>query len=76
MSKLDKLQRPPLSDEAALLLAWIKQHPRRNAEDIANIMGGYDDTHGRAEIAGVAEWLVNNQYIERAADGTLTARMA
>ncbi len=71
----DKLDRPPLSDEAALLLAYIKQNPKRNAEDIANLMNGYDDEAGRAEIASLAAWLVNNQYVERAVDGTLTARM-
>ena len=75
MGKLDNLQRPPLSDEAALLLAYIKHHPRRNTEDLANLMGGYDDTAGRAEIASNAEWLINNQYVERAEDGTLTVRM-
>ncbi len=75
MTSRDKLDRPPLSDESALLLAYIKQNPKRNAEDIANLMNGYDDEAGRAEIASLAAWLVNNQYVERAVDGTLTARM-
>lgn len=76
MTTRDKLDRPPLSDEASLLLAWIKQYPKNNVEEIATIVqDGWDDDQKRASVVYWCEWLINNQYVDRAEDGTLTVRM-